>query len=101
MFKDILLIEAALATDQTIISLDETVRQLFANLAPEIRDLRTIVWANPELEDLRTWLAEGASPERARMLGEHHWRAGDSALSPTEHGATRYQAIYLAERIRA
>ncbi len=71
MLKDCLLIEAALATDQTIISLDEIVRELFALASPRVRELREIVWVNPDNVDEQPvkWLGRGAKPERKRKLG--------------------------------
>ena len=48
MRKDFHLLEAAWATDQTIISLDETIRQLFARAAQRVGEIRDIVWVNPE-----------------------------------------------------
>ncbi|WP_017718303.1 hypothetical protein [Kamptonema formosum] len=71
MFKDFHLIEAALATDKTVISLDERVRRLFgqaAGLVPEIRD---IVWVNPDRpeEEPIEWLRAGGIAESERRLG--------------------------------
>lgn len=70
MLKDCLLIEAAMATDQTIISLDEIVRRLFALASPNVRALREIVWVNPDNVDEQPveWLRKGAKPERNRKL---------------------------------
>jgi hypothetical protein len=72
MFKDIRLIEAALATDKTIISLDDkTARRFFAKAAAEFDELKTIVWVNPGKieENSIEWLQNGAEPERERSLG--------------------------------
>lgn len=71
MIKDIHLIEAARATDRTVISLDERVRQLFAAAAPRVRVLKAIVWANPghEIDGCTAWLEDGAPPEKHRRLG--------------------------------
>ena len=71
MRKDFHLLEAALATDQTIISLDETVRQCFAQAAQHVGEIRTIVWVNPdhkEEEEPLVWLQNGAQPEDHRQL---------------------------------
>ena len=48
MWKDFRLLEAALATDQTIISLDETIRRHFTRAAQRVGEIRDIVWVNPE-----------------------------------------------------
>jgi hypothetical protein len=72
MTKDILLLEAALATDRTIASLDEnTARQYFTNAAQTIKKLQSIVWVNPDkpTEKPIEWLREGAPANDWRMLG--------------------------------
>jgi hypothetical protein len=48
MRKDLLLVEAAIATDERIISLDDKVQALFSTESKEISDLRNIVWINPD-----------------------------------------------------
>jgi len=70
MLKDFHLVEAALATDRTVIALDEVVRRLFCGASSAIGELRTIVWANPdkEVEDVIQWLRDGAEPQSHRLL---------------------------------
>lgn len=71
MQKDFHLLEAALATDQTIVSLDETVRGLFARATQSVGEIRDIVWVNPERtekEEPLVWLQNGAPPEDHRKL---------------------------------
>ena len=71
MRKDFHLLEAALATDQTIISLDETVRGCFARATRHVGEIRDIVWVNPERmeeEEPLVWLQNGAPPEDHRQL---------------------------------
>ncbi len=70
MFKDLCLIAAALATDQTVISLDETVRQLFRQAAASVGELRSVVWVNPDqvAEQSIIWLENGAKPDKERRL---------------------------------
>ena len=71
MQKDFHLLEAALATDQTIISLDETIRQLFARATQHVGEIRDIVWVNPERmekEEPLVWLENGAPPDDHRKL---------------------------------
>lgn len=71
MEKDFHLLQAALATDQTIISLDETVRGLFKRASQQIGEIRGIIWVNPDRtveEQPITWLQNGAPPEAHRRL---------------------------------
>jgi hypothetical protein len=73
--KDIHLIEAALATDKIVISLDDkTARRFFTQAAQqveELRELKTISWVNPDKpeESPISWLKSGANPEPERLLG--------------------------------
>ncbi len=71
MLKDMLLIEAAMATDRVIVSLDEIVRNLFGMAATSIGELRAIVWVNPDKtdEECISWLERGAKAEKKRCLG--------------------------------
>ena len=69
--KDFHLLQAALATDQTVISLDETVRGLFAHAAQLVGEIRDIIWVNPDRtaeEQPIAWLQNGAQPEEDRRL---------------------------------
>ena len=70
---DLHLIEAALATDRTVASVDKKVRAFFSGEASacQVEELRTIVWVNPELEEETPilWLERGAPAEPERMLG--------------------------------
>jgi hypothetical protein len=70
MIKDIHLIEAALATDRTVISLDDTARKLFSTASVVVRELRRVVWVNPAKtsEEAVSWVKNGAKPERQRQL---------------------------------
>lgn len=72
MEKDLLLIEAARATDNRIISLDDTARKFFALVAISVGELREILWVNPakEEESPVQWLTSGTPDEVERML---HW----------------------------
>ena len=74
MEKDIHLLEAALETDKTVISLDQTVRKLFARAAQQVGEIRDIIWVNPEQtveEQPITWLKNGAPPEPHRQLSAY------------------------------
>ena len=69
--KDLHLLQAALVTDQTIISLDETVRQLFKQASQQVGEIRDIIWVNPDRtaeEQPIAWLQNGAPPEPHRQL---------------------------------
>ena len=71
MQKDFHLLEAALVTDQTVVSLDETIRQLFARAAQLVGEIRDIIWVNPERmeeEEPLVWLENGAPPDDHRKL---------------------------------
>lgn len=71
MLKDFCLIEAAMATDHTVVSLDEEARNLFAEAAGAVGELQSIVWVNPAktTEQPIPWLENGAKPEKKRRLG--------------------------------
>lgn len=71
LLKDCCLVEAALATDWTVTSLDDRVRQLLGDVAQQLGELRPIVWVNPDVqeENCHRWLQTGADPERERQLG--------------------------------
>jgi hypothetical protein len=72
MLKDCLLIEAAIASDKTVISRDERARIPFKQAAiAGIRELQNIVWVNPDKpeETPIEWLKSGANPESERLLG--------------------------------
>ena len=70
MRKDFRLLEAALATDRAIISLDESIRQHFTRAAQRVGEIRNTVWVNPERTKERPlpWLQNGAQPEEHRQL---------------------------------
>ena len=68
--KDIHLIHAAFAADRSIVSCDETARQLFGNASAAVSDLSSIVWVNPDREEEKPipWLEDGAEAEPSRLL---------------------------------
>ncbi len=71
MLKDVHLVEAALEADKTVISMDETVRSYFDEIAPRVVIFKQIAWVNPvkDDEECLEWLYNGAEEERKRMLG--------------------------------
>jgi hypothetical protein len=73
MLNDVHLIDAALATDRTVNSLDAEARNVYARACGSLAELKRIVWVNPDKpgEDPLGWLERGAQADRERMLG---WR---------------------------
>ena len=74
MEKDLLLIEAAIATDKIVISLDEKVKELFVKAAVDIERLKEVAWVNPDVENTEeegaiAWLKNGAEVEPQYLLG--------------------------------
>ena len=71
--KDMHLIEAALATDLAVISIDEEARALFRTIARKVRPLKQVLWVNPVKKEDRAieWLEEGAEGEEVRRLGSN------------------------------
>lgn len=69
--KDLHLVEAALLADRTVVSRDQTVREVLRTVVNTVSELRPILWMNPEIEeeDGAGWLARGAKDEPARRLG--------------------------------
>jgi hypothetical protein len=70
MEKDLRLIEAARATDNRIVSLDDKARKFFALVALSVGELREILWVNPakEEESPAHWLKSGTPNEAERLL---------------------------------
>lgn len=68
--KDRRLIEAALVTEQRVISLDDHVRRHLQDHIAKLPEVRSICWVNPCTPDEQAipWLESGAPPERTRML---------------------------------
>lgn len=69
--KDAHLLEAALATDRIVLSMDETAYYHFCDAAATLSQIRPVMWANPEraADDCITWLTTGAKPETKRRIG--------------------------------
>ncbi len=72
MLKDYILIEAAINTDKIIVSLDEQVRYCFGEISSEVKELKRIIWVNPDKnEDApMDWLKEGAKKHNHLLLGK-------------------------------
>lgn len=71
MEKDCHLLEAALASDKRIASLDDEVRGLFHQHHASIPEIGGICWVNPDRPEEKAipWLESGAPADRHRMLG--------------------------------
>jgi hypothetical protein len=71
ILKDVLLVEAALATDSTVASLDEEVRSLLRAFSEQWGRIKTVAWVNPtKVEDRAVaWLSSGALPQKEQLLG--------------------------------
>lgn len=69
--KDLHLIEAAIAADSIIVSLDEAAKGAFSMAAGSIRELRALTWINPDdaSGDVIAWLAGDADADDAWLLG--------------------------------
>jgi hypothetical protein len=69
--KDRRLIEAALATDQRVASLDDQVRKHLQATVAKLPEVAAVCWVNPAKseEQCIAWLKSGAPAERPRMLG--------------------------------
>lgn len=67
ILKDIHLIEAALATNQIVISRDDTMDDLRKKYQDQIPEFKKIVWVNPTKnpKDVIKWLEAGANPKDA------------------------------------
>lgn len=71
MMKDVHLIEAALTTDNIIISRDDIARGLFVIVSKRVGEIRQVIWTNPVHEDEQTivWLENGAFFDKLRCIG--------------------------------
>ncbi len=71
ILKDVFLVEAALATDSAVASLDEEVRSLRKACTSQWGRIKGVAWVNPSKVDDRplAWLSSGALPEKERLLG--------------------------------
>jgi len=70
MIKDCHLIDAAMATDKQIISLDDTARGLFAGVAEDFPSIGDVLWINPveRIERVGLWLEGSNKCEEWRLL---------------------------------
>ena len=69
IWKDICLVEAAIATDKIIISLDDKVRDYLVEVSENIPEVKLILWLNPDKESESVkWLEKGAILENKRLI---------------------------------
>jgi hypothetical protein len=69
--KDRRLIEAALATDERVASLDDEVRDCLRDHCSKLPEVASVCWVNPKnpTEGAVAWLESGAPADRFRTLG--------------------------------
>ena len=72
MMKDTHLVEAAIATDNCVVSLDATVKAMFAAAAASVAELMAIDWVNPDCDFQQAveWLDDGAPANRFALGAE-------------------------------
>ncbi len=68
MLKDCLLIDAALATDKTILAEDNKARGYFSRQCSAIGEIKLIIWRHPDESDVITWLENDAPSEKHLRL---------------------------------
>lgn len=70
MLKDAHLLEAAIEADRRIASLDDIVKNLFADACVKYKAVQTIGWVNPdkEFDEVLAWLELGAPLDKVRQL---------------------------------
>ncbi len=71
MIKDARLIEAALASDQIVVSLDDKARLHFRDICVRITRLKRVSWINPNVKSDQyvKWMEEGAKSLKDHKLG--------------------------------
>jgi len=71
MLKDCHLIEAAIATERQIISLDATARELFSMASHNFKEIKDVSWVNPVHDSgkIMAWLNDGAPVQLKWQLG--------------------------------
>lgn len=71
--KDIHLVEAALASDIRIISMDEAVRKCLSKTLDQFENLKPLLWVNPERESDKclAWLKAGAPLRKKLRLDQY------------------------------
>ncbi|WP_138755789.1 hypothetical protein [Paenibacillus sinopodophylli] len=85
ILKDVHLVEAAIQTDEIIISCDNKMRVLLYNLTSKCGDLKNIVWVNPvnPYESASEWIQNGCPKDQERKL--LHFMDSVAATSQRDH----------------
>jgi hypothetical protein len=70
MLKDIHLLEAALATDERVLSRNDAQREQFAGVCENIKEIQVVMWLNPVTQAVAclTWLQNGAPDDEQHRL---------------------------------
>lgn len=61
--KDLFLIELALETDRRVISLNDKQQKQFSQIARHVQEIASVLWLNPDQENVPEWLRNGAPDE--------------------------------------
>ena len=71
MLDDVHVLEAALATDRTVASIDDEARGLYRAVSRSVRVLRRVVWVNPVTDSGRVirWLEGDTGGEAGWQIG--------------------------------
>lgn len=72
ILKDCHLVDAALASDNIIVSRDEIIKNRLVKYLCHMDEIKRIVWVNPGSTDAEqpiAWLKEGAKTDESRRLG--------------------------------
>jgi hypothetical protein len=69
--QDLHLVEAALSTDQIVVSRDDSVQVLLRGITGSCREIRKVIWCNPVTlgDDALDWLRKGARVVKVWQLG--------------------------------
>jgi len=69
--KDFHLIEAAIETDWIVLSLDDTIRGIFAVCCDRDDHLASVIWVHPDDGTVLGWLEDGAMPDDDKRLAKY------------------------------
>jgi hypothetical protein len=68
VLKDCILLEASLASDRIVISLDKRVHKKFTAACADVEEIRDIAWLHPDEAEILTWLQDGAEIKPENQL---------------------------------
>lgn len=71
MIEDLILIEGAIHSDNTVVSMDKKALRLFTRAAKHIGELRNICWYDTVIDSdtIDEWLRDGAEYDKTKLLG--------------------------------